>query len=157
MGNSELVELVAVIGVETEGNQRKTIATSLRHEQEAHLLNGSSQIVCSSGQVKHDGAVAMLAQADQLVVLAQDLGGTTGEVEGERSLIGAKVVDVEDQLGREVLGITPDTPTNTGVDEAILVTRDVDGDNLFETEVPDKIGVDEGCNEATRCGVNYDM
>ena len=154
MCDSELVKLVAVIGVETESDQRKTIATSLRHELEAHLLNRGSQIVCSSGQVEHDSAVTMLAQTNQLVVLAQDLGSTTREVESERSLVSTKVVDVEDELGRKVLGVTPDAPSNTRVDETVLVTRDVDGDDLFETEVPDKVGVDERRNEASGCGID---
>lgn len=154
MCDGELVEFVTVIGVKTEGNERKTVATSLRHELEAHLLNRGSQIVSGFGQVEHDGAVAVLAQADQLVVLAQNLGSTSREVESKRSLISTEVVDVEDQLGREVLGVAPDAPTNTGVDETVLVARDVDGDDLFETEVPDKVRVDEWCNEATRCGID---
>jgi len=157
MCDGELIKLVAVIWVETEGNQRETIATSLRHELEAHLLNRGSQIVSGFGQVEHDGAVAVLAQADQLVVLAQDLGSTTREVESKRSLISTEVVDVEDELGRQVLGVTPDAPTNTGVDKTVLVARHVDGDDLLKTEVPDKIGVDKRCNKTTRSGINYEM
>jgi hypothetical protein len=38
----------------------------------------------------------MLAEADQLVVLADDLRGAFGEVEREGGLVGAEVVDVED-------------------------------------------------------------
>jgi hypothetical protein len=49
----------------------------------------------------------VLAQTDQLVVLAQNLGSSTREVESKGSLISTKVVDVEDQLGREVLGVAP--------------------------------------------------
>jgi hypothetical protein len=80
----------------------------------------------------HDGAVALLAQADQLVVLADNLGGPAGEVESERGLVGAKVIYVEDQLLREVLWaspialfrrdekipnyILPDNPANARVD-----------------------------------------
>jgi hypothetical protein len=157
MGDGELVKLVAVLRIKTEGDQRKTLAASFRHKQEAHLLNGGSQVVCSFSQVEHDGAVALLAKTDQLVVLTQNLRSSTREVESERSLIGTKVVDVEDQLGREVLGVTPDAPANTGVDKTVLVARDVDGDDLLETEVPDEIGVDERCNEATRCGINCDI
>lgn len=152
--DGELVELVAVIRVETEGNQRKAVATSLRHELEAHLLNRGSQIVCGSGEVEHDGAVAVLTQTDQLVVLAQNLGSSTREVESKGSLVSTEVVDVEDQLGRQVLGIAPDAPANTGVDETILVARNVDRDDLLETEVPDEIGVDEGSNETTGCGID---
>jgi hypothetical protein len=38
----------------------------------------------------------MLTKADELVVLANNLGGTLGEVERERGLIGTEVVDVKD-------------------------------------------------------------
>lgn len=152
--DSKLVELVAVVRVETEGDQRKTFTTSLRHELEAHLLNRGSQIVCSSGQVEHDGTVAVLAQTDQLVVLAQDLGSSTREVEGKGSLVSTEVVDVEDQLGRQVLGVTPDAPANTGVDETILVAGNVDRNDLLKTEVPDEVRVDERCNETTGCGID---
>lgn len=41
-------------------------------------------------------AISAFAEADELVVLADDLGGTFGEVEGEGGLFSAKVVDVED-------------------------------------------------------------
>ena len=40
----------------------------------------------------------MLAEADHLVILAKDLRGAFGEVEGEGGLVGAEVVDVEDKL-----------------------------------------------------------
>ncbi len=57
----------------------------------------------------------MFAEADELVILANDLGGALREVEREGGLIGAKVVDVEDKLFGEVFGFTPDDPTYTGV------------------------------------------
>jgi hypothetical protein len=96
----------------------------------------------------------VLAQTDQLVVLAQDLGSSTREVEGKGSLVSTEVVDVEDQLGRQVLGVTPDAPANTGVDETILVAGNVDRDDLLKTEVPDEVRVDERCNETTGCGID---
>ena len=46
----------------------------------------------------------MLAKTNHLVVLANYLGGAFGKVEGERGLIGAKVVDVEHQFLRKVFG-----------------------------------------------------
>lgn len=126
MGNSKLIEQVAIIGVKTECNQRKTLTTSFGHEQEAHLLDGGSQVVGGLCQVEHDGAVARLAETDQLVVLAQDLGSAAGEVQGQRSLVSTQVVDVEDQFCGKELGITPDAPADTGVDETIFVARNVD-------------------------------
>lgn len=54
-----------------------------------------------------------------MVVLADDLGGAFGEVEGEGGLVGAEVVDVEDELLGEVFWGTPDDPPDTGIYEAI--------------------------------------
>jgi hypothetical protein len=63
----------------------------------------------------------VLAEADELVVLADDLGGAFGEVEGEGGLVGAEVVDVEDEFLGEVFGGAPDDPAYTWVDESIPV------------------------------------
>jgi hypothetical protein len=61
-----------------------------------------------------------------LVILSDDLGSTTGEVEGKRRLISTEIVDVEDELLRQVLGVTPHDPADTGINETVLVTRNVD-------------------------------
>jgi hypothetical protein len=42
----------------------------------------------------------VLAESDQLVVLADDLRGATREVERERCLVSTEIVDVEDELLR---------------------------------------------------------
>lgn len=57
----------------------------------------------------------MLAKTDHLVVLANNLGGAFGEIESERGLVGAKVVDVEDQFFGKVFGRAPDDPSDTRV------------------------------------------
>lgn len=57
----------------------------------------------------------MPAEADELVVLTDDLGGAFGEVESERRLVCTEVVNVEDELLGEVFGFTPDDPAYTGV------------------------------------------
>jgi hypothetical protein len=44
------------------------------------------------------------AEADELVVLPDDVRCALGEVEGEGCLFGAEVVDVEDEFFGEVLG-----------------------------------------------------
>lgn len=80
--------------------------------------------------------------------MADDLGSTLGEVQSEGGLVGAEVVDVEDELLGEVLGVTPDDPSYTWVDltsisrkevgyvelgsthQTILVTGSVDTDDL---------------------------
>ena len=62
----------------------------------------------------------MLAKTNHLVVLANDLRCSLGEIEGERGLIGAKVVDVEHQLLRKIFGVSPDHPSNTWVNKTVL-------------------------------------
>lgn len=72
----------------------------------------------------------MLAKADELVVLANDLRRSAGEVQREGSLVSTEVVDVEDQIFGQKFRVTPDHPANTRVDETVLVAGDVDADNL---------------------------
>jgi hypothetical protein len=63
----------------------------------------------------------VLSEADELVVLANDLGSTLGEIESEGGLVGTEVIDVEDELLGEVFRGTPDDPAYTWVDEAVPV------------------------------------
>lgn len=51
---------------------------------------------------------------------------TFGEVESEGGLIGAEVIDVEDELFGEVGLAPPDDPPNSGVDEPVFVSAHVD-------------------------------
>ena len=65
----------------------------------------------------------MLAKADHLVVLADDLGGTFGKVESEGGLVRTEVVNVEDELFGKVFRGAPDDPADAGVDlELALAT-----------------------------------
>lgn len=116
VGNSELIENMVLGRVEAESHQGQTLSTAFAHDDEAEFLQLGSQVISSAGQVDHDGAVAMLAQADHLVVLADDLGSSLGEVEGETGLVGTEVVDVEDKFLGQVFGGSPNNPANTGVD-----------------------------------------
>ena len=58
----------------------------------------------------------MLAKADQLIVLTDDLGGAFRKVEGKGGLICTEVVNVEDELFGEEFRGTPDDPANARVD-----------------------------------------
>ena len=57
----------------------------------------------------------MLAETNHLIVLANDLGSAFGEVECERGLVSAKIVDVEYQFLREVFRRTPDDPADARI------------------------------------------
>ena len=87
--DGELVEVVVVLGVQAEGDKREALALSLAghahmfstecptttrwwkgslpHDNEAELLEARTEVVGRPGQVHHDGPVADLAEADELV------------------------------------------------------------------------------------------
>ena len=69
-------------------------------------------------------------------------------------MVGAEVVDVEYEFFREEFRVTPDDPAYAWVDEAVLVTRDVDADNFWKTEVPDEAWADEWSNKAARSSID---
>ena len=131
VSDCELVKSVLIFWLEAESYEREAFAVRLGHELEAKLLHGRGEIVGRTGKVQHDAAVAALAQADQLVVLPNDLGSTAGEVESKGSLVRSEVVDVEDELFGEVLGVAPNRPTDTRIHQTVLVAGDVDADDLL--------------------------
>lgn len=156
MRNRKLIIPLLELGIKTERHERQTTTLAIAHDQETHVLEGCSERVGDAGEVEHDSAVSVLAEADELVVLADDLGGALGEVEGEGGLVGAEVVDVEDELLGEELGVAPDDPADSGVDETVLVAGDVDADDVGEAEVPFEFGDDEGGDKTSGCGVDVD-
>ena len=121
MREGEFVEVFVRGFVKTECDEWEPIAGFPRHDDEPELFQGVGEVVGGARQVGHDAAVAVLAEADQLVVLADDLGGALGEVEGEGGLVCAEVVDIEDKLLGEVFWGAPDDPAYAGVDEAVPV------------------------------------
>lgn len=116
MSNSEFIVKGSPVLVKAESNQRQTLAASFTHYNKTEFLKLSSQVVSGASEVNHNSTVTMLAQADHLIVLANNLGCSLGEVKSETSLLSTKVVDVEDKLlGQEFRG-SPNDPTNTRVD-----------------------------------------
>jgi hypothetical protein len=89
MSQCEFIVVFICLGIQAESYERETFSMAFRHDDEAELGEGFGEVVCCAGEVGHDGAVAVLAEADELVVLADDLGGAFGEVEGEGGLVSA--------------------------------------------------------------------
>lgn len=116
VSDRKLVEVMPFRRVHAPSDKWQSLSATLRHDDEAHLLELGSQVIGSACQVEHDGAIATLAQADQLVVLTDDLRCAFGKVESEGGLISAQVVDVEDELFGKELWVTPDNPADTWVD-----------------------------------------
>lgn len=82
-GKSKLVVVAVLVVREAESNERQTFTGLLGHDEETLLLKDAAEVVGGASEVAHDGTVAVLAETDELVVLADDLGGALGEVEGE--------------------------------------------------------------------------
>jgi hypothetical protein len=120
MSQRKFVVVAVRIGREAEGHERQAPAGFLGHDDETECFERVGEVVGHAGQVAHDGTVAVLSEANELIVLANDLAGPLAEVEGEGGLFGPEVIDIEDELLGEVLGAAPDDPANTRVHEAIL-------------------------------------
>jgi hypothetical protein len=86
-----------------------------------------------------------------LVVLRDDLAR-----ERECWLVGAEVVDVEDEVVGEVLLAPPDHPSDAGVDEAVLVPADVDALHQRQPEVPLQLRGQERRDEPAARRVHVD-
>jgi hypothetical protein len=65
----------------------------------------------------------MLAEADELIILANNLRGSLGEVQSEGGLIGSEIIDIEYKLLRKVLRGSPDNPAYTWVDKTVPFTN----------------------------------
>jgi hypothetical protein len=120
--HSKLIIHLAQILIDPRRHKRKSLSAALAHNHETQVLEVRRQVVGGAREVEHNTPVAPLAEADELVVLADDLGCAAREVKGKGGLVGAEVVDVEDEFLRKVFGVAPDDPADAGVDEAVLVT-----------------------------------
>lgn len=117
MSHVELVkvQLLFFRVVQAKRHERETFALTLTHDDEPQLGQAGREVIRRPGQIGHDELEPSLSQTDQLVVLTDDLRSTFGEVQGKRSLVGAEVVDVENQfLGKEFRR-APNAPAYAGV------------------------------------------
>lgn len=75
-----------------------------------------SDAVCQAGRdsagVLLNPAIALGAQAQEVVVLGDDLGARTGKVQREGRHLAAEVVDAEHQVLGQRLGVAPDDPSD---------------------------------------------
>lgn len=97
---------------------------------------------------------------DQVEVLRYDLRAWARKIQSVALLSPAKVMQLKDEMFRQVRFVSPDDPTNSSIDKTKLVSRDVDTLHSREGEVPvitfANLCICEGSNEATRCGINVD-
>jgi hypothetical protein len=92
----------------------------------------------------------------EVEVLRNDRRGRAREVERERVLDRAEIVQLEDEVLREVGLVAPDNPADATVRKSELVTGRVDRHDARELEVPQELRVRERRDEAARRAVDVD-
>lgn len=120
------------------------------------LLQGPTEQPCVLQVIKSDAPEALEAEMYEVEVLCDDGMRRTREVQRERVLHGAQVVQFEDEvLGQQRL-VAPDNPANTDVRQTELVSGRVDRDDTWDLEIPKVLGSSEGSNETPRSSVDVD-
>lgn len=116
----------------------------------------------------------MFSEANQLVILTDNLGCAFGKVQGKGGLVGSEVIDVEDEFFREEFCRAPNTPAHARIylmgnqqamsiphdhantDQTILVPRDIDRYYFLEAKVPDEVWDDKRSNKPAARRVDVD-
>lgn len=93
-------------------------------------------------------AVALEPEMQEVEVLRDDRVRRTREIERERVLDGAEVVQLKDEVFGEVFLRAPDDPSHTDIGKTEFVAGGVDGYNTGNFEIPFKLGLKDwrlGC------------
>src|SRR5690606_36825021 len=78
------------------------------------------------------------------------------KIQSEVGEVAAEIVAVEDQLLGQFPLVSPDDPADPWIDQAILVSRRVDGFDAGESEIPNEFGLEERGDEASAGGIDMD-
>lgn len=115
------------------------------------MLKGPTQQPSVREHVLHDVTVSGESQMNEIEVLSDDLCARSGKVQRVRLLSAAQVVELENEMLRQIALVSPDNPSHSCVDQPEFVTTGVDRFNAGQFEVPllPCLGVGEGCDEGT--------
>ncbi len=147
VGEGRNVRSPGVLGLQSDDRELRAVGDQA---QALDLLEFPGQ---RDGRLEHrpnDFAVAVEAEAQEGEVLQDHRGRGPGEVQRVVRHVAAEVVDVEDQLLRNVRGVAEDNSSHARVDEPELVIGDVDRAHRGEPEVPFLLGPRERRDEAPR-------
>ena len=114
------------------------------------------EIAAQLRTLRLDFAVALFAEAQEVVVLADDFAAGPREVEREGGHVAAEVVDVEDQLFGKIVLLAPQRPANAQRRETKFMAGSVDGFYPRQAEVPEKVRLHEGREESAAGSVDVD-
>ena len=101
-------------------------------------------------------SIPVESQTQEHVVLQQYLCARTGEVQCESRHFAAEITHLENKAFRQVSGFAPYDPSQTGVDQTVLMTGGADGVDALDAEVPCEVRLDEWCDHTSRSAVHMD-
>ena len=103
-----------------------------------------------------DLGVAFAAETEEVVVLRDNLSAWSREIQGEGWHVATEIIDVEDQILRQIGLLSPDHPPRSERRQAEFVTRSIDRLDPRETEVPHQIRRAEWSEESAAGRVDVD-
>ena len=127
-----------------------------QHHEESTLLESTAEETRIFQVLEGNAAVPLESQVHEVEVLSDDRVRRAGEVQRERVLDGAEVVELEDEVLREVLLGPPDDPSYADIGQSELVARGVNGNDARNAEVPLQLGGGEGSDETAGSAVDVD-
>jgi hypothetical protein len=97
-----------------------------------------------------------LAQAEKVVVLANDFPAGSREVKREGRHVAAEIVDLKNQFLGKVVLLPPQRPPNAQRRETKFMAGSIDGFYPRQTEVPEQLRLHEGREESAAGSVDVD-
>ena len=80
--------------------------------------------------------VSLPAEAQEVVVLSNDLAGASGKVDGHSRHLAAQIADAENQFLRKIFLIFPHDPAHARIGQPVLVSGCGDGNDVIQSEIP---------------------
>ena len=103
-----------------------------------------------------DAPIARLSQAEEIVILRDDLAAGPREIEGERRHVSAQVVNPKHQILVKLRGGAPHRPADAQRRKTEFMPRRVERLDAREAKIPFDIGVEERRDKATAGGIDVD-
>ncbi len=103
-----------------------------------------------------DFAVAFFAEAQEVVILADNFSTGAGKVERERGHVAAEVIHVEDQFLGKVVLFAPKRPADAQRGQTKLMAGGIDGFHAGQAEVPEEVRLGEGRQKSAAGPIDVD-
>ena len=114
-------------------------------------------MLCHAVAQHVDLAVTFAAEAQELIILGDDLPGGPREVDREGADLTAEVIDLEDEIVGQRRLVPPDHPAAAERGQTVLMAGAVDRLHARKPEVPRDLRRAEGREEPAARGVDMNV